>query len=110
MGSPERTNMIADETRDQIIDALKTIYDPEIPADIYELGLIYDIDTADDGAVAIRMTLTTPMCPVADRLPREVEAKLRAVPGVSHVTVDLVWDPPWTRDRMSEATRLQLNL
>ena len=102
--------MIADETRDQIIDALKTIYDPEIPADIYELGLIYDIDISDDGAVAIRMTLTTPMCPVADMLPREVEVKLQAVPGVSSVTVELVWHPLWTRDRMSEAARLQLNL
>ena len=110
MENQNRGKPTADETRNQIIDVLKTIYDPEIPVDIYELGLIYDLDISDDGAVAIRMTLTTPMCPVADSLPREVESKLRAVPGVSRVELDLVWDPLWTRDRMSEAARLQLNL
>ena len=110
MENQNRGKPTAAETRNQIIDVLKTIYDPEIPVDIYELGLIYDINISDDGAVAIRMTLTTPMCPVADSLPREVEARLRAVPGVSRVELDLVWDPLWTRDRMSEAARLQLNL
>ena len=99
-----------DEMRGRIVEVLKTIYDPEIPVDIYALGLIYDIDVEEDGSVDIRMTLTTPMCPVAESLPREVEVKVRAVPGVSSVKLDLVWDPPWTPDRMSEAARLQLNL
>jgi FeS assembly SUF system protein len=99
-----------DEMRGRIVEVLKTIYDPEIPVDIYALGLIYDIDVEEDGSVDIRMTLTTPMCPVAESLPREVEVKVRAVPGVSSLKLDLVWDPPWTPDRMSEAARLQLNL
>ena len=93
-----------------IWEQLKTVYDPEIPVDIYALGLIYDIDVEEDGSVDIRMTLTTPMCPVAESLPREVEVKVRAVPGVSSLKLDLVWDPQWTPDRMSEAARLQLNL
>jgi FeS assembly SUF system protein len=93
---------------DRVTDALRTVYDPEIPVDIYELGLVYDIDIDAACAVTIRMTLTSPGCPVAGILPGEVEAKVRDVDGVSDVAVDLVWDPPWTPDRMSEAARLEL--
>jgi len=96
--------------RDAIIEMIKTCYDPEIPVDIYELGLIYDVDVHDDGNVTVQMTLTSPMCPVAETLPPEVEAKVRSVPGVRDVTLDLVWDPPWSPDLMSEAARLALNM
>jgi FeS assembly SUF system protein len=101
--------MDTDKVRSAIVDALKTVYDPEIPVDIWELGLIYDLDVDDSGAAKIRMTLTSPMCPVAETLPPEVEAKTRAVEGVSDVTLDLVWDPPWSPSMMSEAARLELN-
>jgi FeS assembly SUF system protein len=94
--------------KSQAIAALKTCYDPEIPIDIYELGLIYDLEVSDEGSVHVQMTLTTPNCPVADHLPRNVEAKLRAVPGVTDVKVDLVWEPPWDRSRMSDVARLAL--
>ena len=87
---------------DDIIAALKTVYDPEIPADIYELGLIYKIDIEDDRSVAVEMTLTAPGCPVAGEMPIWVENAVSSVGGVSHVKVDLVFDPPWTPDRMSE--------
>ena len=100
----------AGEVRDDVIAVLKTVYDPEIPVDIYELGLIYDVDVEPTGDVAITMTLTTPMCPVAETLPPEVEAKVRDVPGVTHVQLELVWEPPWSMDMMSEAARLELNL
>jgi len=93
-----------------IIDALRTIYDPEVPVNLYDMGLIYGVEIADDGAVNIRMTLTTPACPVAGILPQQVQAKVKALPGVSGCEVELVWDPPWTPDRMSEAARLQLNM
>ena len=93
---------------DQVVDVLKTCYDPEIPVDIYELGLIYNIDVDDGGKVAVDMTLTSPACPVAGTLPPEVEAKISRVDGVSSVRVDLVWDPPWNPDRMSEAAKLKL--
>ncbi|MDE3263090.1 MAG: SUF system Fe-S cluster assembly protein [Acidobacteriota bacterium] len=93
---------------DQVVDVLKTCYDPEIPVDIYELGLIYKIDVDDGGKVAVDMTLTSPACPVAGTLPPEVEAKISRVDGVSSVRVDLVWDPPWNPDRMSEAAKLKL--
>lgn len=96
--------------KDRVIDALKTCYDPEIPVNIYELGLIYDLDVQSTGAVAIRMTLTSPACPVAGSLPGDVERKVRAVAGVTDVKVDLVWDPPWEMERMSEAARLQLGM
>ncbi|MCY4629117.1 MAG: SUF system Fe-S cluster assembly protein [Acidobacteria bacterium] len=96
------------ELRDQVVDVLKTCYDPEIPVDIYELGLIYKIDVEDGGKVAVDMTLTSPACPVAGSLPPEVEAKISRVEGVSNVRVDLVWDPPWNPDRMSEAAKLKL--
>ena len=95
--------------RSAIVDVLKTVYDPEIPVDIWELGLIYDLDVNDAGDVKIRMTLTSPMCPVAETLPPEVEAKARSVAGVSDVKLDLVWDPPWSPSMMSEAARLELN-
>jgi FeS assembly SUF system protein len=90
------------------IDALRTCYDPEIPVNIYDLGLIYGLEVEPSGRVLIRMTLTAPNCPVAGTLPAEVEARVRAVPGVTDVRLDLVWDPPWDRDRMSESARLQL--
>ena len=93
-----------------IIEALHTCYDPEIPVDIYELGLIYDIDVQPSGEVNIRMTLTSPGCPVAGSLPPEVEQKVQAVPGVTDVKVELVWDPPWCMDKMSEAAKLQLGM
>jgi FeS assembly SUF system protein len=95
--------------RSALVDVLKTVYDPEIPVDIWELGLIYDLDVDEAGAVKIRMTLTSPMCPVAETLPPEVEAKARSVAGVSDVKLDLVWDPPWSPSMMSEAARLELN-
>lgn len=92
----------------EVIEALSTVYDPEIPVNIYELGLIYDLDVSADGQVKIAMTLTSPACPVAGSLPGEVEAKVRDIEGVNDVAVDLVWDPPWTPDRMTEAARLEL--
>ena len=98
------------QIRDRIIATLKTIFDPEIPVDIYELGLIYGVEVADDGEVHVIMTLTTPMCPVAETLPPEVEDKVRNVLGVTDVSLDLVWDPPWSVDMMSDAARLELNL
>ena len=94
----------------QVVEALKTCYDPEIPVDIWELGLIYDVAVHEGGEVAVRMTLTSPMCPVAETLPPEVEAKARGVPGVTDVKLDLVWDPPWNPGMMSEAARLELGM
>ena len=95
---------------DDIIAALKTVFDPEIPADIYELGLIYLVDIADDRAVTVDMTLTTPNCPAAQDLPGSVENAVASVPGVGEVKVNIVWDPPWDPSRMTEAARLQLGL
>ena len=95
---------------DQIVQQLKTVFDPEIPVDIYELGLIYDVRVADDGQVDIDMTLTSPMCPAAEELPPEVESKARSVEGVSSVVLDLVWDPPWNPGMMSEAAKLELGM
>jgi len=95
---------------DDIIGALKTVYDPEIPVDIYELGLIYKVDIADDRQVAVEMTLTTPNCPSAAELPGMVEGAVASVGGVSGVTVNLTFDPPWDQGRMSEEARLALNL
>lgn len=94
----------------QIIEALKTCYDPEIPVDIYELGLIYGIGIEDDGEVEIKMTLTSPHCPAIQSLPAEIESKVSAVRGVSNVFIKLVWDPPWHSGRMSEAAKLELGL
>jgi FeS assembly SUF system protein len=100
----------APDVREQIITALKTCYDPEIPVNIYELGLIYDLDVGPDGDVSVRMTLTSPACPAAQSLPPEVRAKVQAVHGVKEAKVEVVWDPPWDKNRMSEAARLQLGI
>jgi FeS assembly SUF system protein len=99
-----------DAIRSTVIEVLKTCYDPEIPVDIYELGLIYDVDVNPEGVVNIRMTLTSPMCPVAGSLPLEVQAKAAGVDGVTAAYVDVVWEPPWTPDKMSEAAKLKLNM
>ncbi len=97
--------------REKVIEALQTCYDPEIPVNIYELGLVYDIDVDEQkGEVGIRMTLTSPACPVAGSLPPEVEAKVRAVPGVHKASVAVVWEPPWTPEKMTEAAKLQLGM
>lgn len=97
--------------RDRVIEVLKTCYDPEIPVDIYELGLIYEVDVDEAaGNVAIQMTLTSPMCPVAEILPPEVESKVRALDDVEKATVEVTWDPPWSPGMMSEAARLTLNM
>jgi FeS assembly SUF system protein len=93
-----------------IVEALKTIYDPEIPVNIYELGLIYDVDLQEDGAVKVKMTLTAPGCPVAGTLPGEVQAKVAGAPGVTSAEVELVWDPAWNPSMMSEAARLELGM
>ena len=95
---------------DDIVVALKTVYDPEIPADIYELGLIYRVDIADDRAVTVDMTLTTPNCPSAQELPVMVENAVASVPGVGEVKVEIVWDPPWEPSRMSDEARAVLNM
>ena len=97
--------------RARVIEALRTVFDPEIPVNIYDLGLVYELEVdEDEGRVAIRMTLTAPGCPVAQTFPSIVEDVVRSVEGVSDATVDLVWEPPWSRERMSEAARLQLGL
>jgi FeS assembly SUF system protein len=95
---------------DEIIAAIKSVYDPEIPADVYELGLIYRIDIGDDRAVAVDMTLTTPNCPSAQELPSMVENAVASVPGVGPVTVTVVWTPPWDPSRMSDEARAVLNM
>jgi FeS assembly SUF system protein len=95
---------------DDVIAALKTVYDPEIPSDIYELGLVYKIDIADDRSVTVEMTLTTPNCPSAQELPTMVENAVASVPGVGAVKVDIVWDPPWDPSRMSDEARAVLNM
>jgi len=99
-----------DRLTDDIINALKTVYDPEIPADIYELGLIYRVDVADDRLTTIDMTLTTPNCPSAQELPMMVEDAVSAVPGVGEVKVNIVWDPPWDPSRMTDEARVVLNM
>ena len=97
--------------KDRTIAILKNIYDPEIPVNIYELGLIYGVDTDEDGGkVDITMTLTTPMCPVADSMPGEIQEKVAALDGVSDVTVDLVWEPPWDMSLLSDAAKLELGM
>lgn len=94
----------------EVIEALRNVFDPEIPVNIYELGLIYEIKVSEAGAVAIRMTLTAPSCPAAQSLPGEVQTRAKEVPGVTDVSVDVVWEPPWDASRMSEAARLQLGM
>ncbi|HSR55391.1 MAG TPA: SUF system Fe-S cluster assembly protein [Alphaproteobacteria bacterium] len=94
--------------KQQVIEVLSTITDPEIPVNIYELGLVYDVEINDENDVRVVMTLTTPNCPVAESMPGEVEYRVGTVPGVRAVYVELVWDPPWTPERMSEAAKLEL--
>ena len=111
--SAEETKPQAGESQDlesKIIDVLRTCYDPEIPVNIHELGLIYGIEVDSEGAVYIQMTLTSPACPVAGSLPPEVEHKVSKVEGVSSAKVEVVWDPPWNPDKMTEAARLQLGM
>ena len=99
-----------DKLREAVIEVLRTVYDPEIPVNIYEIGLVYKLDVSPEGNVDMQMTLTSPMCPVAESLPPEVEAKVACVPGVNDVKLDLVWDPPWNPSMMSEEARLLLNI
>jgi FeS assembly SUF system protein len=94
----------------KVIDALETCYDPEIPVNIYELGLVYGIEISDPGDVRIKMTLTAPSCPVAASLPLEVESKVRAIEGVRSIQVEIVWDPPWNPGKMSESAKLRLGM
>jgi len=94
----------------QVIEALRTCFDPEIPVNIYEMGLIYQVKVDETGAVTIQMTLTSPSCPAAQSIPAEVEQKVRAIDGVTDVQIDLVWEPPWDQGKMSEAARLQLGM
>ncbi|WP_367605968.1 SUF system Fe-S cluster assembly protein [Legionella sp. W05-934-2] len=96
--------------KEAIVDQLKTVFDPEIPVNIYDLGLIYDVDIDDEAHAHIKMTLTTPGCPVAQTFPGTVEQSVLSVEGVNECTVELVWDPPWTQDRMTEAAKLELGL
>lgn len=103
---PQKT----DELKPAIVAAISTVYDPEIPVNIWELGLIYDVAVDRSGAALVTMTLTAPGCPAAQSLPSEVERKVREVPGVAGATVDVVWEPGWTKDRMSDAAKLQLGL
>ena len=93
-----------------VVDALKSIYDPEIPVDIYELGLIYDVAISEDGDAVVTMTLTTPHCPVAESMPGEVELRVLSVPGIRDAEVKLVWDPPWDPSKMSDEARLELGM
>jgi len=96
--------------KEKVIEVMKTVFDPEIPVNVWELGLVYDIRVDANAAVVVQMTLTSPMCPVAGSLPPEVEHKVSAIPGVTSAKVDLVWDPPWNPSMMSEAAKLQLNM
>jgi FeS assembly SUF system protein len=92
----------------QVVEVLRTVYDPEIPVNIYDLGLIYDVLVEDDSSIVVRMTLTSPACPVAGTLPPEVEEKVKSVPGVTNARVDVVWDPPWNPEMMSDGAKLEL--
>jgi len=96
--------------KNKVISEIKKIYDPEIPVNIYELGLIYDISVKNEKDVTVKMTLTSPNCPVAESLPKEVKDSIIAIKGVGKVNLDLVWDPPWNKSMMSEAAKLELNL
>jgi FeS assembly SUF system protein len=107
----ERRNPVKTLTlQPQIVEVLSTIFDPEIPVNIYELGLIYEIAVDSDNVVGVRMTLTAPGCPAAQSLPVEVVNKLKQLPGITDAHVDIVWDPPWDKDRMSDAAKLQLGM
>jgi len=110
-GRPQtREGSLAPLREEDIVEVLRTIYDPEIPVNIYDLGLIYRIETAENGDVGIDMTLTAPACPVAGAMPKMVEEAVSGVPGVGAVRVELVWDPPWTQDKMTDEARLQLGM
>ncbi len=100
----------ADAIRERVVETLKTVFDPEIPVNIYDLGLIYEINVNDDNHVHVKMTLTSPACPVAGTLPPEVERKISTAEGVESAGVELVWDPPWDQSKLSEAAKLQLGL
>jgi FeS assembly SUF system protein len=111
----ETDGLVADpaktaELREQVQQALKTVFDPEIPVDIWELGLIYDLFVTAEGVAAIKMTLTAPACPAAQVLPGQVADAARSVPGITDARVDVVWEPAWSRDRMSEVAKLQLGM
>mgnify|MGYP006091156561 CR=1 FL=1 len=98
------------DLKEKIIEEIRKIYDPEIPVNIYELGLIYDIKVENNDTAKVKMTLTSPNCPVAESLPKEVEGSIMQVDGIEKVDLDLVWDPPWNKDMMSESAKLELNL
>ena len=106
----EESTGAGEELKSAVIDALKSVYDPEIPVDIYELGLIYDVEIDEDGDAVVKMTLTTPHCPVAESLPQEVELRVLSVPGIRDAEVKLVWDPPWDPSKMSDEARLELGM
>src|ERR1700675_3323227 len=110
VGSPALPQDELNKLTDDIIAGIKTVYDPEIPSDIYELGLIYKVDIGDDRMVKIDMTLTTPNCPSAAELPQQVENAVAGVPGVREAKVTIVWDPPWDPSRMSDGARTELNM
>ena len=112
---PERprilTDLVEKPLEEQVVDALRSVFDPEIPVNIYDLGLIYDVEVDPENAhVHVRMTLTSPACPVAGSLPGEVQLRLQELEGIDTAEIELVWDPPWTRDMLSEEARLQLGL
>ena len=107
---PHEEEPANDDLKAAVIEALKSVYDPEIPVDIYELGLIYDVDISEDGDAVITMTLTTPHCPVAETLPNEVELRVLSVPGIRDAVVNLVWTPPWDPSKMSDDARLELGM
>ena len=107
--TPNESSATAD-IQQKVIEVLRTVYDPEIPVDIYELGLVYNVDVKEGGAVEIKMTLTSPACPVAESLPPEVEERVSAVEGVSSAKVEITWEPTWTPEMMSEAARLTLGM
>ncbi|MGH9449981.1 MAG: SUF system Fe-S cluster assembly protein [Terriglobia bacterium] len=109
-GEPCLSVSEAIQLQDRVIEVLRTCYDPEIPVNIYELGLIYEVKVERSGSVYIRMTLTAPTCPVAGSLPPEVENKVKELPGVTAAKVEVVWDPPWDMTKMSEAAKLQLGM
>lgn len=106
----DETSETGEALRESVVETLKTVFDPEIPVNIYDLGLIYEINVNDDAHVHVKMTLTSPACPVAGTLPPEVERKVAAVEGVGSAGVELVWDPPWDQSKLSEAAKLQLGL
>jgi FeS assembly SUF system protein len=110
---PQGSTLPADESAEienRVVEVLKTVFDPEIPVNIYELGLIYDIDVDSASNANIRMTLTAPACPAAQTIPLDVERRVKEIDGINNVKVDVVWDPPWTRDRMSETAKLALGM